>query len=364
MKMVFVIWVVLHGLIHGLGFAKAFGLKAGEALKLPVSKAMGILWLCTALLFGAYAALFLMGYTYAWCVGGVAVLFSQLLVVRFWKEAKFGTLPNLVILLVVASAWGSYVFQHKVSRDIEHLVRKEAFHTSKLLEESDIRLLPEPVKQWLRRSGSLGKPMIGIGKVLQRAEMKLKPDQTRWMSATAVQYTSIDRPAFVWKVDVRLNSLLNFQGRDKFDDGKGEMWIRMNSLVNVVKEKGPKIDEGTIQRYLGEMVWFPSLALSPYISWKQENDTTATATMVYKGVSGSGTFYYNAKGDVLKYTAMRFKGNEADSKRYEWVLRVLEYRTFEGITVPATMTATWKLDEGDWTWLRLKVTRISYNKSL
>jgi len=31
------------------------------------------------------------------------------------------------------------------------------------------------------------------------------------------------------------------------------------------------------------------------------------------------------------------------------------YKLFEGIKVPAIMSATWKLDEGDWTWMKLEV---------
>ena len=118
----------------------------------------------------------------------------------------------------------------------------------------------------------------------------MKPEQEKWMTASAIQYTTIDNPAFIWKVDVKMNSLLNFQGLDKFENGKGEMLIKINSLINVVNEQGKKLDEGTLQRYLGEMVWFPSLALSPYITWVQINDTTAKATMSYKGTHGSGTF--------------------------------------------------------------------------
>jgi hypothetical protein len=109
------------------------------------------------------------------------------------------------------------------------------------------------------------------------------------------------------------------------------------------------------------MVWFPSLALSPYISWEQVDENTAKATMSYKGTSGSGLFYFNPAGEVTKFSALRYKGNETESKRYEWEMNISEYRRFEGIKVPAKMTSTWKLDSEDWTWLKLEVTDISYN---
>lgn len=127
------------------------------------------------------------------------------------------------------------------------------------------------------------------------------------------------------------------------------MLIKLNSLITIVDEQGNKMDEGSIQRYLGEMVWFPSLALSPYITWQEINETSATATMDYKGTKGSGTFYFNTEGNIIKFSALRYKGNEPDAKRYNWVLLVEEYKTFEGIKVPSKMTATWELEKADWT---------------
>ena len=124
-----------------------------------------------------------------------------------------------------------------------------------------------------------------------------------------------------------MNSLLIFQGRDKFQNGKGGMLIKMNFLINIVNEQDEKLDEGTLQRYLGEMVWFPSLALSPFVTWEQINDTTAKA------------------------------------KRHDWTMIISDYKIFEGIKVPSIMTSTWKLDEGDWTWFKLEVTDIRYNKN-
>jgi len=52
---------------------------------------------------------------------------------------------------------------------------------------------------------------------------------------------------------------------------------------------------------------------------------------------------------------MRYQGNEPESERQEWVLEVDEYANFDGVWIPSKMTATWRLPEGDWTWLKLQV---------
>jgi hypothetical protein len=249
----------------------------------------------------------------------------------------------------------------KVRLETDKLLVDNKISDNRIVSEDDIKSLPVPVWKWLDKTGVVGKPYIHVGKVSQKAEMKMKPDQKNWMKATALQYSTIDTPAFIWTVKVKMNSLLNFWGRDKFENGKGEMLIKVNSIFKVVDSKGEKIDEGALQRYLGELIWFPTLALSKYISWEQIDDLSAKATMKYKGTEGSGVFYFNTEGDFTKFVALRFKDNVEDAKRYEWIMSVEDYKLFEGLRIPAKGVATWRLEEGDWTWLKLEITDIKYN---
>lgn len=363
MKIAFLTIVLFHGLIHLLGFIKGFDLKEVKELTLPISKPMGVVWLTASTLILTYGVLHLLKSDYAWLMGLVAVVVSQVLIILFWHDAKFGTIPNFLILAVSIVSFGHYNFQRIIQQETAQLLAKNVGKETSILQENDLTDLPEPVKKWLLNSGALGKPFISYGKVTQVAEMQMSPAQEKWLSASAIQYTTIDNPAFIWSVDVKMNSLLSFQGRDKYDGGKGEMLIKLHSLFNVVHERGEKLDEGTLQRYLGEMVWFPSLALSPYITWEQIDEHTAKATMTFKGTSGSGTFYFNPDGDVTKFSALRYKGNEPGAKRHEWEINITDYKVFEGIKVPAKMTSTWKLDDKDWTWLKMEVTAIKYNKN-
>jgi hypothetical protein len=363
MRIAFLIIIIFHGLIHLLGFIKGLEIKEVKELTLPISKPMGFLWLTAAILLFTFGFLQLLHSKYAWMIGFVAVAVSQILILLYWKDAKFGTIPNILILMVSLMACGHFSFQKMVQQETAQLLSQTEKLDNKIMHESNMEHLPEPVKHWLLSSGSVGQPLIKVGKVTQKVAMKLKPEQQDWMNATATQYTTIDIPAFIWTVEVSMNRFLYAVGRDKFENGKGQMLIKMNALLKVVNEKGEKLDEGTIQRYLGEMVWFPSLALSPYITWEPIDKTTAKATMTYKGITGSGTFYFNANGEVNQFSALRYKGNEPNAKRYDWIMNITDYNTFEGIKVPSKMTSTWKLDEGDWTWLTLEVTDLKYNKT-
>jgi hypothetical protein len=94
----------LHGLIHLMGFVKAFGWANIEELKLPVSKPLGVLWLAAAALFVFSAITHTAKNEHWWKTALLAVLLSQLLIVYFWRDAWFGTLPNLMIALAALAA--------------------------------------------------------------------------------------------------------------------------------------------------------------------------------------------------------------------------------------------------------------------
>lgn len=364
MRIVFFVFVLLHGLLHLLGFVKAFNLLDIKALSQPIAKPFGLFWLFSALLLLLYGAMFLTQHRSAWVVGTLGVLISQILIFWTWKEAKFGSLPNVVILIMVVIAFGQFRFQQRVSRETAVILKNNsAPHSNDAISADDIRHLPAPVQRWMHKSGVVGKAPIHTGIVRQTAMLKLKPEQKDWSPAVAVQYTTIDEPAFIWSVDVKMNTFINFNGRDKFELGKGEMLIKLFGLIAVVNEKGDKLSEASLQRFLGEMAWFPSMALSPYIHWEERDAYSAMATMQYMETEGRGTFFFNESGDFTKFSAQRYMGNKPEDQRFEWVIEVDEYDTFNEITVPSKMRASWMLERGPWTWLHLEVNAIHFNKT-
>jgi hypothetical protein len=104
MRGVFLAVLVIHGALHLLGFAKGVGLAELTQLTRPISKGAGFLWLVAALAMFATAAFYFRRSPSWWVLGLCAVALSQALVLSTWGDAKFGTVGNLLIVLVVA--WG------------------------------------------------------------------------------------------------------------------------------------------------------------------------------------------------------------------------------------------------------------------
>ncbi|MFP4557223.1 MAG: DUF6544 family protein, partial [Bacteroidales bacterium] len=361
MKYILSTIMLIHGAIHLMGFAKGFNLANIENLQSEIPKLAALLWLVVFLLFALSGIFYWLNSNIWMLFASLATVISVILIIANWSDAKFGIIPNIVIAIAIVFSFSSCAFSKKIKSETQYILNSVDEYSKEIVSENDIAHLPTPVKSWLNTSGVIGKERIQTVWLTQNFLMKLKPQQESWHNATAQQYFTVDKPAFIWTVDMKMSPIIHIKGRDKFVDGKGEMQMRMNSIINLGKETGHKMDEGTLQRYLGEMVWFPSAVLSPYVTWEEIDSLTAKATMNYQGTTGSGTFYFNQQGDFVKFSALRYKGNDPDAKRYEWVIDVDEYAEFEGVRIPSKCRATWKLEEGDWTWCKLEITEIKYN---
>jgi hypothetical protein len=106
--------------------------------------------------------------------------------------------------------------------------------------------------------------------------MRTGPDKP-WMPVVAEQYFSVNPPGFVWSVNARMKGVLPIAGRDRYADGHGHMLIKLASLLTVADGVGAEIDQGAMLRYLGEIVWFPSAALSDSVSWEAIDERSARA---------------------------------------------------------------------------------------
>ena len=100
---------MIHGLIHLMGFARAFRLATIEQFTREITKPVGLLWLVSGLLFLVVTALFLMKRE-AWpLVAIIAVVLSQILILFYWQDARFGTIANVIIAGVAISSFESMI---------------------------------------------------------------------------------------------------------------------------------------------------------------------------------------------------------------------------------------------------------------
>jgi hypothetical protein len=59
---------------------------------------------------------------------------------------------------------------------------------------------------------------------------------------------------------------------------------------------------------------------------------------------------------------MRYMGSGLEVILKEWVITVTESENVNGVKIPTKMEVSWKLEPGDFTWFKIEVFDVEYNK--
>jgi hypothetical protein len=137
------------------------------------------------------------------------------------------------------------------------------------------------------------------------------------------------------------------------------MLIRALGLWPMVDASDDKIQQGSLLRFLGELVWFPSAALEPYLSWRELDAEHAEATIRAGGISTHGTFSIDASGRVTHFAAQRYFGSGPSAQLQAWEVPMHAWQRFQGIQVPSEGEVTWR---GDFAYYRFKIEAIEYDQ--
>jgi len=252
-------------------------------------------------------------------------------------------------------------FHERIDDEARALLVDARPPAARVVEARDLERLPPPVRRWLTAAGVVGHARAATARLRQRGQMRTGADKP-WMPVVAEQYFSVDPPGFVWRVDGRMMRFLPIAGRDRYADGRGNMLIKLASIITVADGAGPEIDQGTLLRYLGEIVWFPSAALGDTITWEAIDDNSARATMRYAGVTGSIVFGFDDRDRLVSEAADRYMSTGGGAPRLErWVIPVTEWQRFGGIEIPSRGGAVWKLAGGDFDYYRWEIVDVEVN---
>lgn len=362
LRIIFASVLVIHAMLHLIGFAKVWGTGpkgqlSGETfiqLSGHPSKITGVAWLLAATLFLCAALGFLLRKEWYWIPAAGALLVSQFLIVMDWADAKYGTILNIAVLVVVIISFAAMQFSRKVAQEVDS-IKALAGTKEIIITEETVSQLPVNVQRWLRRSNVIGGKNPNLIRVVQQGSMRTKPGG-KWMPFEAVQYFSIDPPAFVWNAKIKAAPLFTIAGRDKFKDGRGNMLIKPLYVFTAADSRGEEINQGTLLRYMAEMAWFPQAAVSHYLRWEFVDDHHARVTMTYGDTSASGVYRFNDDGTFAGFEALRYGDFDGTYRMEKWSVATTGYRSFNGILIGNRNEVTWKLKDGDFKWLTLEIT--------
>ena len=354
--------MALHGAIHLMGFAKAFGFARLEGLKQPISRTLGCLWLLAALLFLATAGLLLTGRPW-WWVGAGALLVSQALLLGAWSDARHGTWANLIILVPLALALadlrpGSLTSAYR--REAAAGLARQT--TPRMITEGDLAFLPPALQAYLRRVGVVGRPRVRSFSARFVGELKISHTGP-WMSIKGEQVSLIQPPSRFFLLEASRFGL-PFQAYHRLVGTTATMKVRVASLFEVVDASGPEMDQGEAVTFLNDLcVLAPGALLELPIRWEQPGPGLVLATWTRPAHTVSAALTFNAQGELTGFVSNdRFQSEDGRRfLRYPWSTPVGPARTFGALRLPGSGEAVWREPGGEFPYARFRFCDITMN---
>ncbi|MCA6423611.1 MAG: hypothetical protein IM568_12460 [Flavobacterium sp.] len=361
MKIVFLIIVLLHGLIHLLGFIKSFGFKEIKELTLPISKPMGLFWLTATALFVIYGILHFTNTKYAWLVGLTAMVISQILVVMFWKDAKFGTIPNLIILLVSLVSLGSYLLKSEFANQVKNDFSVNNTLSTEILTENDIAHLPVVVQKYLHFTKSLGQPKIKNFRAEFVGSMRGKTEDA-YMKFQSVQYNFYPKPSRYFFMEASKMGL-PATGLHLYQNETATFEVKMLNWLKVLDAKGDKLNQAETVTLFNDMCFIaPATLIDRRITWKIINDTSVNGIFKNGNISISAVLYFNEKGELVNFISNdRYDTDGKQYNSYPWATPVENYRMINGYYLPSKAKLIYQKPEGDFTYGEMVYKSVKYN---
>ena len=361
MRIAFFVLIIVHGLIHLLGFVKAFGLSEVNQLTQVISKPFGVIWLLAFTLFATAAIMFALKNSYWWLFGLIAILISQILIIFFWHDAKFGTIANVIILIISIIGSGTWSYYNKYQNDVKTgLLQKEYFRNSELT-ETDIQHLPETVKKYLRYTGSIGKPKVNNFKIEFAGNIR-KNEQSEWMPFTSEQYNFMETPTRLFFMKAVMKNL-PVAGYHCYNNGDAFMDIRLFSLAKVQFQDGDEMDKAETVTFFNDMCCMaPATLIDKRISWKEMGGNTVKATFTNNGITIIADLFFNEVGELIN-----FKSNDrynADAgKKLPWATPLKKYTLINGYKLASEAETIYTYPDRELCYGTFKIVSINYNST-
>jgi hypothetical protein len=153
-----------------------------------------------------------------------------------------GTIVNVVFLLAVAYAWfnlGPRSFDAQFERD----VAAGLAHPQGALAwsaEIDLAQLPAPVQRYLRATGAVGRPRVRNYRLRFRGRIRSGPG-ARWMPFDAEQQSFADQPARLFLMHARMFAL-PVEVFHRRIGGEATMQVKLAGAIPMVDARGEVMD--------------------------------------------------------------------------------------------------------------------------
>jgi len=363
MRSLFAAALVVHGLIHLLGAGKAAGIIDLPQLK-SISPAMGFAWLLSALLF-LVAALGLYAWPRGWWAVAIAgVLISESAIVASWAVAKFGTVPNIAVM--VCALFGLFIegpvsLRAQFEADVDRRLAQSL--PSAIVGEHDLARLPEPVQRYLRVAGVVGHERPRNMYATLHGRIRSGPDAS-WMPFTAEQYNFLEDRARLFYMELTRGPLAA-QGFHRYVGPVADMRVYIAGLIPVARASGEEMTRSETVTMLNDMaVLAPAALLDPSIQWTTIDACTVVASFANAMMSITSTMEFNEAGELVNFWSddRSQLGPDGNSlRRLHWSTPLGTYQDFTSSRLASYGEARWGAPAASYSYIELHIDDVQYN---
>ncbi len=357
-RIAFIVLLLIHGFIHFLGFAKGFRLAEIDQLSIPINKQNGIFWLVAGFMFILATFAYFFAKEWWWIPATAAIVFSQILIILYWNDAKYGTILNIIILLFAIVGFAGWNFKNQFRMDVADGMNRMNNKKPGVVTAQEMEHLPDIVQKYIQSAGFGGNKEVMNVKIRFDAEMRGKTMD--WFRISTEQYNFFDLNERLFFLKARLKGI-PATGYHVYKDGKASMEIRLLSLIPIVKVEGQQLFEAETVTLFNDMcVFAPATLIDKNIRWHKPDKNSVKADFTNNGHTISATLHFNDQGQLINFVSDdRYDVNQ--EKKYRFSTPVSKYKNVNGFYLGSYGESIWHYPDGMFTYGKYNLTELQYN---
>lgn len=254
------------------------------------------------------------------------------------------------------------MLNRRVTNEVKSLFSGSQHPRDEVFTHDQLSGLPAPVQRYFRYCLNEGQRYIACARLRHGGAFRTGEGR-KWMPIAGEEYFAAQEPGFLWRGKVKPLPFYWITARDRYYQGKGNMLIKLFSILTIADSKGEEMDQSSLLRFFAEAPLFPT-ALLPgrYLAWEPLDEDSAKAVVSHRGIDCSLVLHFNEEGQATHVTTEdRFRDVKGKFARAAWTGQFGDYQDIGGMRIPTVIEAVWNLPGGDFSYGRFTVTEIEYD---
>jgi hypothetical protein len=215
--------------------------------------------------------------------------------------------------------------------------------------------LPELVRRYAEAALHDSTSPVRAVRLTQTGEMILKPGGRR-LRFDATEELAADSVEFAWRARFPIFGPLSMRVVDSYQPPDGLLEVRVLG-VPVRRNRGPELANGEALRYLAEIPWVPhAIVANHQLRWRSVGDDAVEVSTAVSAEQVAVQLIFS--DDQIVRTVAERPRLETGGELTRWVGEYADYRSFDGIRMPARGQVSWELPDGPFTYWQGTITSV------